>query len=545
MKLSLTGDKVQLIYVNPNDTYYGEDLLELDINKNLWFQLHELDFECVYFLSSYQSGILISDMGDKSRIEFAKSNILGKLHVSRDPNAKKENTPSVKEFRDVVLPHWNAQKSAIVISMDTLMKVAKSGDWADAFSRFAAGKDGNAVLFILVSKDNEKGIRAKGIFNIFQGTSIYNILEPYGEKSSDSFRDILSNNHARNCNFMDQMGKGDIRNILINLMMKDPNKFEDIDNLENMVTYLRIILDTEAPLDRNLVLKNKVHNRKDCYIHHMNIDNWNRMKQFCVRVGYDKVFDATFSPELLGHSMYNGESIGDIISDIKELLKLKKENDQTYRIQFCILDIIQEWDLYSKDYETIGLVFTAIRTYLRFLNVEEIGIENMRTLFSWLEQYKAVFQLSKRVYTNEANIEAYGNNPSSLTAKLISQQQMQIVADKQMIENNMDALNVMALQIMNKAMEVKVDLVKTVTDTIGELENNTESAVDHEILMRSISNSKIVTAPEEKVEEEKQELQQFNGDSVPSGAVPSEEPTPQTVNLDEYDFDINDIDAMY
>lgn len=54
---------ISFVFANENDTYYGEDLLKLDLNQYLWETLHE-SYDAVHFLSAEGNSFRVRSYGD-------------------------------------------------------------------------------------------------------------------------------------------------------------------------------------------------------------------------------------------------------------------------------------------------------------------------------------------------------------------------------------------------------------------------------------------------------------------------------------------------
>lgn len=472
MKLSFTSDKIQLIFCNANETYYGAGLFEMNTNQMLWLQLHEIGFEGVYFISSCPSGVLISDYGDKNRKNFVKTGLIGgKVKVTDDLETKGINTPSAKDFKTVFLPEYDKCKSALVCSIDDLNNICKSNDWRESFWEFANNSDGKATLFLLVTLESENKLKTENIAGLLKETEIGDLLDKSKDYSEESIRNLLFANHVKNCNFIDFIDKDDISNILRMLMIQDPAKANSLGLFEYMNEYLRVILDAEAPLDRNLCLKSRVRNRADCYMFFSNMRNWNNLVTYCQLVDFKRVFlKGSFNQSLRDHVLDTEESIGSIIDEIKNMLQnTNKLNDQHYGIMFCAMDLYQELEAYSKDYDSQGCIFDAIRSYIRFLQIDEVGLLNMKELYSLLNGYKGIFQLSKSIDSKEQQLDSQTNSTKPLTFKMTNQIKAQLETETKKMIQMKDYVNAKMLMVLNNALAVDVDLFQDISKTVDDI----------------------------------------------------------------------------
>ena len=124
-------DRIHFVFADADDTYYGRDLLALNLNQYLWMSLHRNGYRAVYFLSKNKDGMAgstfsVRTFGDREQQE-VPGGVLALLGLKRvDSISAKNFVPCMNT--------WLKEKAAVVCPLDDFCDVLEGAGWEDVFA---------------------------------------------------------------------------------------------------------------------------------------------------------------------------------------------------------------------------------------------------------------------------------------------------------------------------------------------------------------------------------------------------------------------------
>lgn len=218
---------VHLVFADENDTYYGEDLLKLELNQYLWFQLHKEEYGRVYFLRYERGQLTLYTYGDETAQGFVPENKLIQIFKSR-----------VDQFGGWMLQQLKAkreERTAFVCSLGDFCKATEGEGWRNVLEKMAKMERRTGILVLSAPVEDE---RARPL--LLQS----NVFEALGEKGlmhlrEDTLRPMYESlDNLKPAVFLGKYKKSRIRAALLHSMLDGDEIYADDGQLDHMALYL-------------------------------------------------------------------------------------------------------------------------------------------------------------------------------------------------------------------------------------------------------------------------------------------------------------------
>lgn len=127
---SNSPDRIHFVFADPSDTYYGSDLLALNLNQYLWMKLHRDGYKAVYFLSKNRESAAGNTFSVRTFGDIEQKEIPGGVLVRL--GLKHADSISAKNFM-LCMNTWLKEKAAVVCPLDDFCEVLEGTGWEEAF----------------------------------------------------------------------------------------------------------------------------------------------------------------------------------------------------------------------------------------------------------------------------------------------------------------------------------------------------------------------------------------------------------------------------
>lgn len=124
-------DRIRFVFADADDTYYGSDLLALNLNQYLWMRLHRNGYRAVYFLSKSKDAMAGSTFSVRTFGDCEQQEIPGGVLALL--GLKRADSISAKNFVPC-MNTWLKEKAAVVCPLDDFCDVLEGAGWEDAFA---------------------------------------------------------------------------------------------------------------------------------------------------------------------------------------------------------------------------------------------------------------------------------------------------------------------------------------------------------------------------------------------------------------------------
>lgn len=160
--LSNVPNLIQLVFADPKDTYYSDDLLALDFSQYLWMRMHREGYRTVYFLSQSKSPLtgssfLVRTFGDRER-KTVRGGLFGLKQLS---------SLTAKNFVQN-LSAWLKEAAAVICPLHEFCSVLEEPEWQNVFQRrvpWEADCQGTVVLTASIyAENNEADLLSSSVF---------------------------------------------------------------------------------------------------------------------------------------------------------------------------------------------------------------------------------------------------------------------------------------------------------------------------------------------------------------------------------------------
>ena len=235
---SNSPDRVHFVFADPGDTYYGNDLLALNLNQYLWMKLHRDGYRAVYFLSKNKGSagntFSVRTFGDTEQKEIP-GGVLVMLGL------KRADSISAKNFM-LCMNTWLKEKAAVVCPLDDFCDVLEETGWEDAFdSEKKAGRSANCQGILLLTasiyaENNERFLLDSRAFSErrLNFEPILQLRKANRQGMYECFAQILGNG----CTMLFQPTADRLAPILTRVLMEHPERMDDIPDLSALARTL-------------------------------------------------------------------------------------------------------------------------------------------------------------------------------------------------------------------------------------------------------------------------------------------------------------------
>lgn len=417
---------VSFVFANPNEIYYGADLLKLNLNQFLWKELHKT-YKTVYFLTPGETLFDIRTYGDKDCNAYKSRGWMG---GSESSQLKKWMQ---KRLRDDKNP-------AVFVS--TMQNFCDIFSQEEKFLKEIAGTANRTGGFVLTASTMEEATKTLLLESpVFQWLNEQAVISVRCAQERKLFHHIREGK-PKSCYFLDRFQEERIRNLLIHLAMAKPRRQQNLQVLENMARWLtkylcdpsmqeeQRLFDGEEPICYMLY--------KEIFAQLANDSVWKRLKEYSTEYNGDAL---TVSPEsfrvLPGYTCYAGrclrislprwlrvtedaQTAGEILSRIRQAVsspKNRKENPQIVSHTEGFLKQLD--DVSANDTETYTFLLQALEFCVEWVYNEEDDPlnEDVMKVISWWQQLTSG---SMQHFAWKRSLDALGANTlHSLQAKKV------------------------------------------------------------------------------------------------------------------------------
>ena len=207
-------DLIHLVFADETDTYYGDDLLQLNLNQKLWMMLHKSGYSAVYYLRAAGESFAVRSFGDAQAATYTGFESMSKFKkLFSDGDAK-------DHFTDWFCRQMK-EKAAFVCSLEDFCSVYHD-EWTDPFDRLKAlsgdwKRKGILVLTVPDTIERSKPLLLHSrIFELLNDTAV---LSTRGGEARNLYR-VLRNAKGDACVFLNTFSRETIRSILLQASMR-------------------------------------------------------------------------------------------------------------------------------------------------------------------------------------------------------------------------------------------------------------------------------------------------------------------------------------
>lgn len=221
---------ISFVFANENDTYYGDDLLKLDLNQYLWERLHG-SYEAVYFLSAEENTFHIRSYGDQCCKEYvpAKKKLFS---LGGKTEQREQGNWILQQLR-----RKSGEAAAFVCPLEDFCAVLSDSRW-DAVLEDMAGEKNRTGIFVLTASTTAEKTSAllleSPVFEKLRETAVTDLR-------AGALRELYSTLKKRkwdNCMFLNIFTWERIRALLMHLVMAYPDRCESCAQLDSLADYL-------------------------------------------------------------------------------------------------------------------------------------------------------------------------------------------------------------------------------------------------------------------------------------------------------------------
>lgn len=222
---------ISFVFANENDTYYGEDLLKLDLNQHLWERLHG-SYDAVYFLSAEGSSFRVRSYGDLS---------CGKYTPEKKSLFKLFGGSSEQQDQgEWILQQLRAKPgktAAFVCPLEDFCSVLSDDRWDSVLADIVAEKKRTGIFVLTASATAEQTAQLlleSPVFEKLRETAVTDLRggalrELYG---------TLKKRKWDSCLFLNSFTWERVRALLLHLVMEYPERMESTSQLDVLTDYL-------------------------------------------------------------------------------------------------------------------------------------------------------------------------------------------------------------------------------------------------------------------------------------------------------------------
>lgn len=207
-------DLIHLVFADETDTYYSDDLLQLNLNQKLWMLLHRSGYSTVYFLRAAGESFAVRTFGDAEAPAYTSIESRSKfIQLFTDRSAQDHFTEwFCRRMRE---------KTAFVCSLEDFCSVF---DDADEDSRrrmkeLAGDWKRKGILVLTTSGTIERSkplLLHSKVFELLNDTAV---LSTRGGESRSLYR-VLRNAKGDACVFLNTFSREAIRSILLQASLR-------------------------------------------------------------------------------------------------------------------------------------------------------------------------------------------------------------------------------------------------------------------------------------------------------------------------------------
>lgn len=223
-------DLISFVFANEHDTYYGDDLLQRNLNQYLWERLHG-NYEAVYFLSAEGSSFRVRSYGDLCCSEYTPGK--KKLFAFKGGSEQEEQGNWLQRQ----LRARTDATAAFVCSMDDFCSVLSDQRWQPVLDAIAE-ENKRTGIFVLTAPATAERTRelllTSPVFDRLRETAVTDLR-------GGTARDLYASLKKRkwdSCVFLNTFNYERIHGLLVHLVMSDRERCVSCEQLDQMTEYL-------------------------------------------------------------------------------------------------------------------------------------------------------------------------------------------------------------------------------------------------------------------------------------------------------------------
>ncbi len=217
---------ISFVFAHENDSYYGEDLMTRNLNQYLWEQLHRDHFTAVYFLRARDDEFYVSSYGDRDG----------------DPNGG--NKKGLFSYQDGwILRQLQAKPDkpvAFVCPLEDFCSVLTRGNWKKALKKIAEENKRTGIFVLTAPPTPERTANLLLTSPVFdrEGLNETAVLELRGSDTPVNLYHALKDRKWDSCHFLNTYCKEQLRGIVLQHILQDPERLVAADALDRLTDYL-------------------------------------------------------------------------------------------------------------------------------------------------------------------------------------------------------------------------------------------------------------------------------------------------------------------
>lgn len=369
--------RVQLIFLNPDETYYYKGLSELDTDAFLWLYFHDnnkFKFECVYFLKYSQNRITLSDFGDQLGKRFVRER--KSLRIAEKSDSDIERIFSAKEFKSDVFPELNKASSAIIVSIDDLFEMMTVKELSSLFFT-SKNRKGMAKIIILVTHEDAMLLRDKALLP-FLTDKIRDLVYQHRVTDGIVLRDTLYNEEVDNCIFLDRITSEDAKNIVRDVMLSNRERINTPADFQCMTDFLAIVTDEDVPEYKDYDRKKS---RKACHEYISSVNGWLDLTDNCSRVSREYLMLPDITDEFMNYTNFlTGRELRFDVEAYRERISDNRDRKEPC-VYYSLMKLCNEFHSSDIDngFYTRGIIISALKVISEFIDpFKELSLSNKR-----------------------------------------------------------------------------------------------------------------------------------------------------------------------
>lgn len=222
---------ISFVFANENDTYYRDDMLKLNQDQYLWYQLHE-KFETVYFLREAEGQLQVRSFGDRNGpCPTFKSKL---FKTAEDQQGKWLLQQMRRKAADAV---------AFVCTLPDFCSVFSKASWEETLRELAESQNRTGIFVVTASATAERNTKLLLTSPVFQYLKENAILEQRSGEPRDLYGSIAQKKWG-SCFFLNEFTYERVHALLVHVIMKYPERLESIQDLDELAAWLHKYLNS-------------------------------------------------------------------------------------------------------------------------------------------------------------------------------------------------------------------------------------------------------------------------------------------------------------
>jgi len=471
---------ISFVFANESDIYYGDDLLKLNLHQFLWKQLHE-NYEKVYFLQADDGLFQVHTFGDKGsetdwrKLKWGKSEIV------------KQGSWLQKQLD-------KDRRAAIVCSLEDFCTVLEDARWKETLEKIAADKNRRGKIVLTASETAERSRKYLLDSRVFNWLDEKAVTDARAGSRRPLYPQIKSGK-GEGFVFLNTFTRDRVRNLLIHIMMENPERFCDGAELEALTAALVNYLN--VPRLQQTVLFPEIQEPL-CYLRYRDLYRllqdayvWERLlrlKDTCPRqetrepklqILRDKRSFAGKCillrlPRWLRESQDDGRWAENTLEKIRQEVRVPKNRPENPEIIAHIEKYLDRLDtFYEPDIQTYQLVLEAMEFCTQWLYLEN-NSEKIDKFQETVENLDACIAKSSQCYMLRRDISTHSPDCSygSLMALKLDQMKKELNVSEQECNKLQEAVKISILEFSKP--EDTVDAGQLLEKTVKKMEKQDE-----------------------------------------------------------------------